>query len=246
MIVNLLVEGGAMAPGPAIAQKLGPLGIDIGKVIADVNKATASFKGTKVPVELNIDAGKKTYTIKVSTPPVSELLKKEMKLEKGTGDHKNIKVGNISIEQVISVAKTKMPGMLDKNLKNAVKSVVGTCVSLGLLVENKPATKVAKEIEQGVYDKEIKEEKTEVAPEKRKEMDKFFAQLKLKQEMQLKKAEEEKAAAEQAKTIAATATPAAPAEGAKEAGKTEAASMPAAGAKFPAAKEAPKKEAKKK
>jgi large subunit ribosomal protein L11 len=249
MIVNLLVEGGAMTPGPALAQKLGPLGIDIGKVISDVNKATASFKGTKVPVELNVDTAKKTYTIKVSTPPVSELLKKEMKLDKGSGDHKNSKVGNIAIEQIISVAITKMPGMLDKDLKSAVKSVIGTCVSIGLLVENKPATEVAKEIDQGVYDKEIKSAKTEVSPEKRKELDKFFDQIKQKQELQKKKVEEEKAAAEQAKTIAAAATPAA---ATKEGAKAEASpDAKASTAKTPAAKastakESPKKEAKKK
>lgn len=218
MIVNLLVEGGAMTPGPALAQKLGPLGIDIGKVISDINKATASFKGTKVPVELNVDASKKTYTIKVSTPPVAGLLKKELNIEKASGDHKKIQVGNLAIEQIISVANAKLPEMLEKNLKSAVKTVVGSCVSLGIMIENKPAVEVAKEVEEGIYDKEIKSVKTEVSPEKRKELDKFFTQLKQKQELQLKKAEEEKAAT----TTSETATPSAPTatSTAKAGGKT--------------------------
>ncbi len=212
MIISLLVDGGAMTPGPAIAQKLGPLGIDIGKVISEVNKATASFKGIQVPVEINVDTSKKTFTIKVSTPPVAGLLKKELNLEKGAGDHKNSQVANIAIEQVISVAKAKLPEMLEKDLKAAVKTVVGSCVSLGILIESKPAKEVAIEVAEGIYDKEIKSGKTEVSPEKKKALDSFFKDYKSKQEAKLKKAEEEKAAAEAAAATTATATPAAEAK----------------------------------
>ncbi|HRZ85701.1 MAG TPA: 50S ribosomal protein L11 [Candidatus Paceibacterota bacterium] len=202
MIINLLIEGGAMTPGPALAQKIGPLGIDIGKVISDVNKATESFKGTKVPVELDVNTSTKKYTIKVSTPPIAELLKKEAGLEKGSGEHKNVKVGNLAIEQIIFVAKLKLPNMLERNLKAAVKSTVGTCVSLGLLIENKLAKDVAIEVEEGVYDKLIAEEKTEVSQEKKNQLNKFFADLKDKQDKQQKKKEEEKVAEEAAKAAA--------------------------------------------
>ncbi|MFA5992183.1 MAG: 50S ribosomal protein L11 [Candidatus Pacearchaeota archaeon] len=241
MIISLLIEGGAMTPGPALAQKIGPLGLDMGKIIADVNKATMPFKGTKVPVELNVDTVKKTYTIKVSTPPVPELLKKELKLDKASGDHKNMKVGNIAIEQVISIAKAKLPEMLEKDLKAAVKTVVGSCVSLGILVENKLAKEVAGEITEGVYDKEIKSEKTEVSPEKKKELDKFFLELKSRQDKQLKKAEEAKAAAEQSKTKAATVAakteePAAKAAAGKDTAKKPAAKSTAKPAAKPAKK----------
>ena len=243
MKVNLLVDGGAMTPGPALAQKLGPLGIDIGKVISDVNKATMSFKGTKVPVELDVDTSKKTYTISVSTPPIAELLKKELSAEKGSGDHKNNQIGNLAIEQVIKVAKTKLPGMLERNLKNAVKTVVGSCVSLGIMIESKPAKEIAKEIQEGVYDNEIASEKTEVSAEKRKILDKYFSDIKSKQEALKKKAEEEKALAEQEKTKEAAAKPAeAETKETKEAGAKPAAGKEAAKA---AAKPAAKKEAKK-
>lgn len=224
MKVNLLVDGGAMIPGPAIAQKVGPLGVDMGKVISEVNKATEAFKGTKVPVELDINTSTKTFKIHVSTPPVSQLLKKELKLDKGSGDHKNIKVANIGIEQVIAIAKIKLPGMLEKNLKQAVKTIVGTCVSLGILIENKTAKEVAQELAQGKYDREIASEKTQLSEEKRKELEKYFSQVKAKQESALKKAEEEKASAEAAKVAAAptaaTATATTPATG-KTTGKSE-------------------------
>jgi len=92
MIVNLLVEGGNMKPGPAIAQKLGPLGLNMGKIISDVNAATKTFEGIKVPVILDINTKTKEIKIEVSSPPASELLKKELAIEKGTGDSKKIKV----------------------------------------------------------------------------------------------------------------------------------------------------------
>src|SRR3989344_5682124 len=125
MIIKLLVDGGDMKPGPAVAQKIGPLGINMGKVIQDVNKATESFKGLKVPVELDVNAKTKNFTVSVSSPPVSELIKKELEIEKGSGEHKKLKAGNLSIEQIIKIAKTKIPNMLAKNLKSAVKSVAG-------------------------------------------------------------------------------------------------------------------------
>lgn len=239
MKINLLVEGGNMTPSPAIAQKIGPLGMDMGKIISEVNKATSSFKGTKVPVELDVNTSTKTFKIHVSTPPVSELLKKEMKLEKASGDHKNLKVANMAIEQVIAVALMKMPGMLDKDIKKAVKSVVGTCVSLGILIENKPAKEVAQEVAQGKYDKEILSSKNVASNEKLKELNQYFSQLKSKQDSALKKAQEEKAAADEAAKAAKAAAPApAPAKTDAKASAKSTSAKPAPSAK-PAAK--PKK-----
>ena len=109
MKIKLLVEGGSMQPGPALSQKLGPAGINIGDVISKVNDSTKSFKGIKVPVELEVDTGTKKFDIKVFSPPVSELLKKELGIEKGSGMQKKQYIGNASIEQIISIAKTKLP-----------------------------------------------------------------------------------------------------------------------------------------
>ena len=75
-VIKLLVEGGKMSPGPAVAQQLGPMGINMSKVIEDVNAATQEFKGVTLPVHLTVDADTKEVTIKVLSPPTSELLKK--------------------------------------------------------------------------------------------------------------------------------------------------------------------------
>jgi hypothetical protein len=95
-----------------------------------------------------------------------------------------------------------MPGMLSRNLKSAVKNVVGTCVSLGIIIENKPAKEIEQEIDAGKYDKEINEEITETPAEKKAELASYFADIQSEQE-KTKKAEE--AAAEAAKEAEAEA-----------------------------------------
>jgi len=197
-----------MKPGPALSQQLGPAGININNVIEKVNEATKGFNGMKVPVELDVDTGTKEFDIKVFSPPISELLKKELGIEKGSGTQLKFNPANASIEQIISVAKTKLPGLLDKNLKAAVKSTLGACVSLGVLVENKPAKEVEPEVDEGKYDEQIKNEITETSEEKKKELEAYFTEVNqeqdrlLKQEAAAKVVADEKAAKKAAKGTA--------------------------------------------
>jgi large subunit ribosomal protein L11 len=228
MIIKLLVEGGNMKPGPAIAQKLGPLGINMGKIISEINAATSKFKGMRVPVVLDIDTKTKNFKIELKSPPVSELLKVEFAVEKGSGQPHKFKIANAPFETIIKIAKMKSSSMIVNDLKAAIKSVIGSCVSLGIIIDSRNAKDIIHDVEIGKYDDLIKEEKTEVDPEKKKQLDQFFEGIKKEQEEILKKEEEAKAAEEAAK-LAATGQPAA-APGAPGA--------PAAGAKTAAAPEA--------
>jgi large subunit ribosomal protein L11 len=219
MKIKLLIDGGNMKPGPAVAQQLGPMGINMGKVISDVNQATQEFKGMKVPVELDVDEKTKEFTIHTSSPPTSELLKKELNIDKGTSKNEEEKVGNASIEDVIKVAKIKHSNMLEKDLKAAVKSVLGTCSSVGILVENEIANNLVKSVNEGKFDSEINEGKSETSPEKREKLKAYFIELKEEQEAKLaqKKADEAAKAAEEAAEVPAegesSAEGAKPAEG---------------------------------
>jgi large subunit ribosomal protein L11 len=206
MQVKLLVDGGSMKPGPALSQKLGPLGIPINLVITKVNEATKSFDGIQVPVELSIDPSTKEFEVKVFSPPVSGLLKRELKIEKGSGAQKKIKVGNASIEQIISLANTKSPSLLCKDFKSAVKTIVGTCVTLGILIEDKPAAEIEKDIDEGRYDREINEMISVTPPDKKKKLEEYFANIKKEQDKVL---QQEQAAKEQAEAAKAAETPAA-------------------------------------
>lgn len=196
MKLKILIDAGEMKPSPTISQKLGPLGINLGKLIKDVNDKTLSFKGMKVPVEIEIKKDK-SYDIKVFSPPTSQLIKKELGIETASGDSKKLKAGNLAIEQIIALAKIKFPNMLSQDFKAVVKSVVGTCVSLGVLIENKPPKEISKEINEGKFDNEISLQTTELSPEKKSKLQEFFNSLKLKQEELIKK-EEEQAAQEAA------------------------------------------------
>jgi large subunit ribosomal protein L11 len=242
MIMKLLVDGGAMKPGPAVAQKLGPAGINMGKLISDINASTKEFTGIKVPVSVDVNTKTKTYKIEVSTPSVAEMLKKEFGLEKGSGQPHKIKMSNAAIEQIIKIAKMKESGMLSKTFKSTLKTVLGSCVSLGIIVESKDPRIVSAEIDKGVYDKLIQSGATAVSSEKKAQLDAHFESVKKAQEELLKKEEEEKKAKEEAAAAAAPAAAAgaAPAEGAekKPAAKVAAAATaPVAAAK----EEKPKK-----
>ena len=204
MNINLLVEGGAMKPGPTLSQKLGPTGIPINKVIDEINKETSSFKGMKVPVEIKVDLGTKTFEIQIFSPPASGLLKKEAGIESGSGLQKKLKSGNISIEQVISVAKSKMANLLCKDLKTAVKTIVGSCASLGILVENMEPKEIERLIDEGKFDKEINGQKTETPEEKKKSLKEFYSKIKEDQDKKLKAEAAQKEEAAAASATAAT------------------------------------------
>ena len=197
--INLLIDGGDMKPGPAIAQQLGPMGVNIGKVISEINQATKEFKGVKVPVELDINEKTKNFTIHTSSPPTSELLKKELKLEKGSNKHAEVKVGNASIEDIIKIAKIKLSNMLEKDLKTAVKSVLGTSASIGILVENENPNELISLVNEGKFDSEINKSKTETDPEKREKLNKFFLNIKSSQDAKAAVAAQEAKVAEEAK-----------------------------------------------
>lgn len=197
--IEMMVEGGKAVAGPEIGQKLGPLKIPIPNVLKLVNEKTAAFKGVKVPVKLIIDTETKDFTVEVGTPPVSELIKKELGLEKGSATANKLKVANAGIEHLIKIAKMKMDSMFTDSLKAAVKTIAGSCNSLGVLVEGKLSTDFNKDLEAGKFDKELKEEITTVTPEKTAVLKQ---QLEAVQE-ELKKIAEKLAAEEAAKAAAA-------------------------------------------
>ena len=153
--INALVVGGKATAGPPLGPALGPLKVNVKKIIEDINKKTASYDGMTVPVILKIDPETKDYDIEVSTPQTSVLLKKEANIEKGSGAAGTESVGNVSLASVVKIAKMKEEVLLSLGLKNAVKEVLGTAISCGLTVENKHPHEVQKEIDDGVHDSSI-------------------------------------------------------------------------------------------
>jgi len=156
-VVEAMVTGGKATAGPPLGPALGPKGVNIGQVIAEINKKTEAMKGMTVPVKVIIDTDTKSFEIEIGTPPTSALLIKEALLDKGSGKAKGVMVGDLKIDQVISIAKVKQSGLLAQNLKAAVLEVIGTCTSAGIMVEGMHPRDAIKAVKEGKWADKISE-----------------------------------------------------------------------------------------
>ncbi len=145
-IVEALVPGGKATAGPPLGPSLGPLGINIKQVVDDINEATKDFAGMQVPVKVIVDADK-NVTVEVGIPPTASLILKELGIEKGSAE--NEVVGDISIEQVLRIARMKQGDVLSYTLRNAAKEIIGTCVPMGITVAGMPPRDAQQAIDGG-------------------------------------------------------------------------------------------------
>jgi large subunit ribosomal protein L11 len=149
--VELLVNGGQANAGPPLGPALGPLGVNVMMIVNKINEVTKDYAGMKVPVKVVVDPETKEFEVTVGTPTASALIVSELKIEKGSGTPHSQKVGNLTIDQVMRIAKIKRPELLARTLKNAVKEILGGCVSMGVTVEGRDPREVQKEIDEGKY-----------------------------------------------------------------------------------------------
>jgi len=193
--VDVLIEGGKASAAPPLGPALGPLGVNIGQIVSDINNKTGDFKGMKVPVKVVVDTDTKSYEISIGTPPAAQLIKKEAGIQKAAGNPLTDKVADLKIEQIIKIAKMKQDSLLGKEIKTRVKEIIGTCNSMGVMVEGMSGVEAIKAVNQGKFASEIKAEKTEITAAELKEQEE--EKKKLQEEMKEKKEEYEK----EAKTI---------------------------------------------
>lgn len=192
--IKVLIEGGKATAAPPLGPALGPMGVNIGQIVTDINKKTSSFKGMQVPVTVTVDKDSKEFEIAIGTPPASGLIKKEAGIEKGSGNPLQDKIANLRIENIIKIAKMKESSLLGKTLKEKVKEVIGTCNSMGVMVGGVSGKEAMVHVEEGKYDKEIKEEKTELSAAELKEIE--AERKKLEEDIKKRKAEYEAKAKE--------------------------------------------------
>lgn len=154
--VDLIVAGGEATAGPPLGPALGPLGINIMAVVNKINELTKDYAGMKVPVKISVNPEDKSFDVTVGTPTASALLVAELKVEKGSGTPNSVKIGDLTVEQIVRIAKIKRPEMLSSTLKAATKEIMGTCVSMGATIEGKDPRDAQKEVDNGTYDDILK------------------------------------------------------------------------------------------
>lgn len=150
-VVDALISGGQATGGPPLGPALGPLGVNVLAIVNKINEVTKSYAGMKVPVKITVDTETKEFEVTVGTPTTPALIISELGVEKGSGNPKTDKVGNLSLEQVLHIANIKRGELLAGNQKAAVKEVLGSCVSMGVTVEDKEPREVQREIDEGKH-----------------------------------------------------------------------------------------------
>jgi len=133
--IKLQIPAGKANPSPPVGPALGQRGLNIMEFCKAFNAQTQSMEpGLKIPVVITAFADK-SFTFQIKTPPAGVLIKKAIKLEKGSARPHLDKVGKLSRAQIEEIAKTKMKDLNAADLEGAVKIIAGTARSMGVTVE---------------------------------------------------------------------------------------------------------------
>ncbi len=133
-VIKVFPMGGAATPAPPIGPALGQHGVNIMEFVNQYNKATQDKKGQKTPAEITIYEDR-TFTFVIKLPPVSEMIKQELKLKLGSGVPNKTKVGKLTQAQLKKIATDKLPDLNTTSIESAMRSVAGTARSMGVEIE---------------------------------------------------------------------------------------------------------------
>ncbi len=135
-VIKLQIPAGKANPAPPIGPALGQHGLNIQQFCQQFNAETAQLGDTIVPVEITVYEDR-TYTFIKKTAPASILIKKALKVQKGSGEPNKNKIGTLTDAQVTEIAETKMPDLNANDVEQAKKIIAGTARSMGVQVETK-------------------------------------------------------------------------------------------------------------
>jgi len=133
--LKLVIPGGGATPAPPVGPALGAKGVNIGAFVKQFNDATANQKGEIIPVVITVYKDK-TFSLVYKQPPVSALVRKAAGVEQGSSTPGPLTVhGKITKKQVEEIAKRKQPELTALSLEAAMRTVMGTARSMGVVVE---------------------------------------------------------------------------------------------------------------
>lgn len=150
--ISALVSGGEASAGPPLGPALGPMGINVLQVVNTINEKTREFPGMKVPVKVEVDPETKKFTVEIGIPPTSALVAKEANITKGSGTAGKDFVGNITMESIVKISRMKLDISYAYEVRSSAKEIIGSCVSNGIKIENKPAKEIYAELSAGKFD----------------------------------------------------------------------------------------------
>ena len=131
--VKVQIPAGQATPAPPVGTALGPHGVNIGQFVQAFNEKTRELNGTVVPVVISI-YNDRSMDFEVKSPPAAVLLKQYAQIAKGAGNPRTDRVGSVTREQVLEIARTKMADLNTKCESQACRIIEGTARSMGVEV----------------------------------------------------------------------------------------------------------------
>ena len=133
-VIKLQITAGKATPAPPVGPALGQHGINIMAFCKEYNERTASQEGSIIPAEITVYEDR-SFSFVTKMPPVSDLLRRALGVEKGSGNPGSEKIGKISKDAVYDIARNKMKDLNTTDVDKAVNIVAGTARSMGVEVE---------------------------------------------------------------------------------------------------------------
>jgi len=133
-MIKIQLPAGQASPAPPVGPILGQYGCNIMGFCKEYNERTAAQTGSIVPAEITI-YDDRSFTFTLKTPPVADMLRKALSIEKGSGTPNTLKVGKIPRSKVEEIAKMKMKDLNAADVKGAMQMIEGTARSMGIEVE---------------------------------------------------------------------------------------------------------------
>lgn len=133
-IIKLQIQAGKATPSPPVGPALGQHGVNIMAFCKEYNSRTASQEGFIIPAEITVYMDR-SFTFITKMPPVSDLLRRALGVEKGSGTPGGEPIGKLSKDKVYELARTKMKDLNTTDIEKAAKIIAGTARSMGVEME---------------------------------------------------------------------------------------------------------------
>ena len=134
-VIKLQLQAGKATPAPPVGPALGQHGVNIMTFVKDYNERTASQAGTIVPVHVTVYQDR-SFTFVTRTPPASEMIRKVLNIESGSGLTGRETVGTIKRQDIENIAQSKMKDLNAASIEGAIRIIEGTARSMGVKIED--------------------------------------------------------------------------------------------------------------